>query len=93
MGKRNNNYSLPKPLNFINGKHLIEYIIEKIPSNELYIIYNTYLDTFNFKEIVINKFKNKKIIFSCVDYYTRGPVETALVGVKELNREKRGMQI
>jgi capsule biosynthesis phosphatase len=85
MGKRNNNYSLPKPLNFINGKHLIEYIIEKIPSNELYIIYNTYLDTFNFKEIVINKFKNKKIIFSCVDYYTRGPVETALVGVKELN--------
>ena len=25
---------------FIEGKHMIEYVIESIPSNEIYIIYN-----------------------------------------------------
>ena len=43
IGKRCNNYSLPKPLNFIQGKHMIEYVIENIPSNEVYIIYNILL--------------------------------------------------
>lgn len=82
VGKRNNNYSLPKPLNYINGKHMIQYTIENIPSNEVYIIYNIYLDKYNFKEIVVNLFKTKIIHFSCLEYTTRGPVESALVGVR-----------
>jgi capsule biosynthesis phosphatase len=85
IGKRNNNYSLPKPLNYINGRHLIEYIIESIPDNEIYIIYNYELDNYNFKEIIINKFKLKQFYFSTVDYLTRGPVETAYVGIKKFN--------
>lgn len=40
IGKRNNDYSLPKPLNYINGKHMIEYIVENIHVQEVYIIYN-----------------------------------------------------
>ena len=85
IGKRNNQYSLPKPLNYINGKHLIEIIIESIPSNEIYIIYNIGLNNYNFKEIVLNKFKNHKIHFSQIDFLTRGAVETALIGIKNFN--------
>ena len=57
IGSRNNNYSLPKPLNYIEGKHMIEYNIERIPSKEIYIIYNKVLQNYNFEEIIINKFK------------------------------------
>jgi len=85
-------YSLPKPLNYIYGKHMIEYIIENIPSNEIYIIYNIFLDEYNFREIIINKFKTKKIYFSSVDYLTRGPVETAYVGIQKFtNLEKENI--
>ena len=85
IGKRCNNYSLPKPLNFIQGRHMIEYVIENIPSNEVYIIYNIFLNDYNFCEILINKFKNKKLHFSCVDYLTRGAVETAYIGIQKFN--------
>ena len=85
IGKRNNNYSLPKPLNYINGKHLIEYIIESIPSDDIFIIYNIGLSEYNFVEIIINKFKNKKFYFSQVDFLTRGAVETAYIGIQNLN--------
>jgi len=85
IGKRCNNYSLPKPLNYINGKYMIEYIIENIPSNEIYIIYNIFLEEYNFEEIIINLFKNKKLHFCKVDYLTRGAVETAYVGINRFN--------
>jgi len=85
IGKRCNNYSLPKPLNLIQGKHMIEYIIENIPSNEIYIIYNIFLNDYNFCEILINKFKTKNLHFSCIEYLTRGAVETAYVGLKQLD--------
>ena len=85
IGKRCNNYSLPKPLNYINGKYMIEYIIENIPSNQIYIIYNICLKEYNFEEIVINLFKTKKLYFSPIDYLTRGAVETAYVGIHKFN--------
>jgi capsule biosynthesis phosphatase len=83
IGSRYNNYSLPKPLNYIYGKHMIEYTIANIPSDEIYIIYNVFLDQYHFKEIIINKFKSKIIHFSCVEYLTRGAVETAYVGIQQ----------
>jgi len=82
IGSRYNNYSLPKPLNYVYGKHMIEFIIENIPSDEIYIIYNIFLDEYNFKEIVVNKFKEKRIYFSRVDYLTRGAVESAYIGIQ-----------
>jgi capsule biosynthesis phosphatase len=88
IGKRNNQYSLPKPLNYINGKHMIEYTIENVPSDEIYIVYNIFLDKYNFREILINKFKNKHLIFSCIDYLTRGAVETAYVGMLQFDFHK-----
>ena len=83
IGKRCNGYSLPKPLNYIHGRHMIEYIIENIPSNEIYIVYNIFLDEYNFREIIVNKFKSKIIHFSCIDYLTRGAVETAYIGISK----------
>jgi len=88
IGRRNNAYSLPKPLNYINGRHMIEYIIENIPANEIYIIYNIALAQYNFEEIIINRNKNKKYHFASVEYLTRGAVETARIGIsKFLDRE------
>jgi capsule biosynthesis phosphatase len=75
--------SLPKPLNLIQGRHMIEYIIDNIPSNEIFIIYNIFLDEYNFQEILINKCKSKKLHFSQIDYLTRGAVETAFVGINK----------
>lgn len=82
IGNRYNNYSLPKPLNYLEGRHMIEYIVENVPSNKIYIIYNTFLRKYNFEEIVLNKCKTKTIYFSCVDYLTRGAIETAYIGLK-----------
>uniref|UniRef100_A0A6C0D604 Nucleotidyl transferase domain-containing protein n=1 Tax=viral metagenome TaxID=1070528 RepID=A0A6C0D604_9ZZZZ len=83
IGKRNNQYSLPKPLNYIHGRHLIEYTVESIPSNEIFIIYNSLLDQYNFKEILINKFKERRFHFHSLDFLSRGAVETALIGVQQ----------
>jgi capsule biosynthesis phosphatase len=74
-----NNYSLQ----FIQCKHIIEYIIESIPSNEIFIIYNIFLDEYNFQEILINKCKSKNIHFAVIDYQTRGNVEDAFVGINK----------
>jgi hypothetical protein len=89
IGSRYKNYSLPKPLNYIHGKHMIEYTIENIPSNEIYIIYNILLDEYNFKEIVTNKFRTKQFHFSCIEYTTRGAVESAYIGIQSFHLENK----
>jgi dTDP-glucose pyrophosphorylase len=82
IGKRNNQYSLPKPMNYVNGKHLIEYIVSSIPSDEIYIIYNILLEVYHIKEILINKFKTKQFHFASIPFLTRGAVETAYIGLQ-----------
>jgi len=72
----------------VQGKHLIEYIIESIPCNEIYIIYNEQLDQYNFRQIVLNKFKLHQFYFSSVSFLTRGAVETALIGIQKMPTEK-----
>ena len=89
IGKRCNQYSLPKPLNYINCKHMIQYVIESIPSNEIYIIYNICLELYNFEEIIINIFKNKTFHFSKVDYLTRGAVESAFIGINNFTNNNK----
>lgn len=71
-------------LQYIQGRHMIEYAIESIPSNDIFIIYNILLDEYNFQEILINKCKSKNIYFAPIDYQTRGAVETAFVGMNKL---------
>lgn len=71
-------------LQYIQCRHMIEYAIESIPSNDIFIIYNICLDEYNFQEILINKCKSKNIYFAPIDYQTRGAVETAFVGMNKL---------
>jgi len=84
IGSRMKDYSLPKPLNMIYGKPSIYYVLKNIPEyiNTLYFIYSVHLKYYNFEEIIINTFKDKKCIFYQVDYFTRGPVETAYIGTE-----------
>lgn len=84
IGSRNNHYSLPKPLNYINGRHMIEYIVENIPVNDIYIIYNITLAEYNFEEVIKNSIKSKQFHFAQVEYLTRGAVETAHIGLSSL---------
>lgn len=83
VGKRTNQYSLPKPLNYIYGRHMIEYVIENIPAKDIYIIYNIFLQEYQFETILRNKCKSKTFHFSVVEYMTRGAVETAYVGMQQ----------
>jgi capsule biosynthesis phosphatase len=83
-GKRTHPHSLPKPLNYIYGRHMIEYLIENIPSDEIYILYHPFLDEYQFQTILRNKCKHKTIHFSAVEYATRGAVETAYIGIQSL---------
>jgi len=72
------------PLEFVQGRHRIEYIIENIPSDEIFIIYNIFLNQLNFKETILTKCKTKpptRFHFSQIDYRTRGIAETAFVGI------------
>jgi capsule biosynthesis phosphatase len=70
------------PLEFVMGRHRIEYVIENIPSDEIYIIYNIFLNQSYFQETLLSKCKTKNIRFSQIDYRTRGIVETAFVGIR-----------
>ena len=69
------------PLEFVMGRHRIEYVIENIPSDEVFIIYNIFLNQSYFQETLLSKCKTKKIRFSQIDYRTRGIAETAFVGI------------
>lgn len=71
------------PLQFIQCRHIIEYVIESIPSNDIFIIYNIFLDEYNFQEILINKCKSKNIHFAVIDYQTRGNIEAAFIGINK----------
>jgi capsule biosynthesis phosphatase len=92
-GTRLDNYSFPKPLNMIYGKPSIYYCLEKIPENivELHFIVSPHLKIFNFENIVINLFKNKKCIFHYLPYFTRGPIESAILGLKDCSNTEENI--
>ena len=79
-------YSMPTPMNMIYGKPSIYFVLSNLPDEikELYFIYGAHLKRYNFEETVINLFKTKTCRFYCVEYLTRGPVETAYVGTSKL---------
>ena len=81
-GSRLEYYSLPKPLNMINGKPAIAYCLENIPAciDTLYFIASPHLAKYHFEEVVKNLFKNKTIIVKWIPYFTRGPIESAWLG-------------
>ena len=81
------------PLEYVQGRHKIEYVLDNIPSDEIFIIYHIFLNQSDFQEILINKCKTKKIHFSQIDYQTRGVVETAFIGIRSFIDRLRDDQI
>lgn len=86
-GTRMYNYSYPKPLNMIYGKPAITYCLERIPSSitTFHFIVAPHLLEYNFQEIMINEFKDKKCIFHNIPYFTRGPIESAFLGTVDIS--------
>jgi capsule biosynthesis phosphatase len=84
-GTRLEDYSLPKPLNMINGKPSIAYCLQNLPEtvDTLHFITAPHLANYNFEEIIKNQFKQKKCIIHQIPYFTRGPIETAWLGTSD----------
>lgn len=85
-GTRLKDYSLPKPLNLINGKPSISYCLSNIPDiiNTFHFIVAPHLIKYNFDTIVTNEFKNKNCIFHNLPYFTRGAIESAFLGTIDI---------
>jgi len=83
-------YSFPKPLNMIHGKPAIAYTLKSIPAalTDFHFVYSSHLKQYNFEEVIVNLFKDRRCTFVCIDYFTRGPVETAWLGVEWLNEDE-----
>jgi len=90
IGERMKGYSFPKPLNMIHGKPAIAFSLANIPEafRCFHFIYSSHLKEYNFEEIVVNLFSNRSCTFVCIDYFTRGPVETAWLGVEGLPEDE-----
>jgi len=81
-GTRLEDYSLPKPLNMIHGKPSISYCLQNLPATipTLHFIASPHLAKYNFEEIMHNQFKQRQCHIHWIPYFTRGAIETALLG-------------
>jgi len=92
-GSRLKDYSLPKPLNLINGKPSISYCLSNIPDiiSTLHFIVAPHLIKYNFDTVVTNEFRNKKCIFHNLPYFTRGAIESAFLGTIDINSDNTNL--
>ena len=74
-----------KPLNMIKGQHSIVYCLNSIPEENIYIIVNRKLKEYNFDTLLPHLNLKKNIQFIYLDNDTRGPIETAYLGLKKIN--------
>ena len=81
-------YSFPKPLIDVNGKPMIQEVIEslKIKANYIYIVRKEHYDKYNFKYLFNTITPNCKIIQ--VDYLTEGAACTTLLAKEYINENK-----
>jgi HAD superfamily hydrolase (TIGR01509 family) len=76
-----NGYNQPKPLIPIFEKCMIEYVIDNLKiskEDSVFIIYNSKLDNFNFREYITTKYSYIKFV-EIND--TKGAVETLYIGI------------
>lgn len=73
-----------KPLNLVKGVPMIDYMISSLHNvNEIHIFYNKELETYGFRQFLLNTFKEITFSFYELPYQTRGPVESVLLGIKQ----------
>lgn len=78
-------YLEPKPLIKVLDKEILFYTIDNLAITEedkIFIIYNKDLDSYNFKEIISNKYP--KIILIKLEHDTKGASETVYIGLREI---------
>ena len=85
-GERLNGLDLPKPMCIVRGKSILYHVIDALPSDikEITIVYTNYLNKYEFKRTVIHSCADlgRQLNFIEVTLATRGPVETAFVGLQ-----------
>jgi len=86
IGSRLEDYSFPKPLNMIYGKPSISLCLKNLPESiqTIHFIVAPHLVKYNFAEIVTNEFKSRTCVFHYLPYFTRGPIESAYVGLQDM---------
>jgi dTDP-glucose pyrophosphorylase len=78
-------YLEPKPLIKVLNKEILFYTIDNLSITEedkIFIIYNKDLDSYNFKEIINNKYP--KINLIKLEFQTKGASETVYIGLSEI---------
>lgn len=81
-------YLRPKPLIKILGKEMIFYLIDNLnicKDDKLIIIYHKDLDKFNFKNIIMNRYRNIQLIR--LNKNTEGATETILYGLNNIEEK------
>ena len=79
-----NGYETPKPLIKIYEKSMIEYVLDNLNINnndKIFIIYNKYLETYNFSKYINSKYPFINLI-KIND--TKGAVETLFLGIDQI---------
>lgn len=74
----------PKPMNLVRGWPMIYHVLQSLPCDRITFIYNRGLDTVGFRQYVVNAFRGKTFDFVRIDFQTRGPAETLLLGLKSM---------
>lgn len=85
---KEDNYDKPKPLINVLGEPLIFHVLNnlKIDENDnIYIIYNYSLDSYNFKHVILKSFSHLNIKFISLNFITRGAAETVLCGLNKID--------
>lgn len=63
---------------------MIYHVLRKLDYDRVTFIYNKALDAVGFRQYVLNNFRSKTMMFVKLDFQTRGPAETLLLGLKSL---------
>lgn len=87
-GTRLEGMDLPKPLCTIGGKSLLYRVLDSLPAEikKISLFYSETLEQFQFQRTVLHSCgKVKDIDFVKIPIETRGPVETAYVGIQKSN--------
>ena len=84
-GTRLHDYSLPKPLNMIGGRPAIFYVLARIPAHiHVDFVVAPHLNRYEFESWVRIAAGARSIQFHWLPYFTRGPVESAFLGLKSI---------
>ena len=87
---REEGYTRPKPLINILGKPMLFWVLENLnlqPDINVFIVYDSELDVYNFVDLIKFNFKNLSLFFIPIKHITRGPAETILCGLNHIDKK------